>query len=55
MKIQIVSPSLRDVENKVNEYFRTRNFTKNQYDEYEKSQLIAKILELETALQKQAK
>ena len=52
---QIVSPALKDVKDKVDEYFNSRNHTKNQYDEYEKAQLIAKVIELEKALQKQVK
>lgn len=55
MSQQIVSPALKAVKDKVQEYFSTKNHTKNQWDEYEKACLIEKVIELEKSLQNQVK
>lgn len=51
MALEIKSPSLAAVKEKVDGYFRTKNHTKNQFDEYEKACLIEKIVELEKVIQ----
>ena len=52
MALEIKSRSLQEVKDKVAAFFKTRNYTKNQYDEYEKACLIEKIVELEKVIQK---
>lgn len=51
MALEIKSPSLAAVKEKVAAYFHAKNYTKNQFDEYEKACLIEKIVELEKVIQ----
>lgn len=46
-KFLITEPTLAEIKKEIDEYFKDKNYSKNQYSEYTIAMLSLKVLELE--------